>query len=424
MRINNFVDVRNSRFLNSLDKQAKQFGLQSCYADITEPGYEGIYFFCGTDLNSYLKTEDDIKAVIKRSSLDDCFLLKARSFKLNGYDDFVAHQHIMIYMHNSELLQRIYKEKNIPLPKKIDSDSVINIRNLYANTINTKNLWRKASYESQLIKEMKGEASSLKFENEHFVYDSGKSKFVNFLRKHFKKNHSEVSLAHLTATSASIETISIKAQYRNDIIKALNKNPTILYHASKIVGEVFQTADGEGFGPNPEDNDLRHFTLSFNELYREEVMDIVNRTLYPELCKQNAEALNREYGDLIPFSIPTYEWQNLTNLLNTNNIPFAYDVNRHETFDISLVVPQCFEPHLEAVLDRLAKEKEDFKICAFPIVSSEHFHKSEKADKEVLSPAELQTAIQSLKMLKNPRDLDAENSGINKIEIEGVYDEK
>ncbi len=400
MRINNLTDVRNSRFLCSLKEQAEKFGLECCYADITElPGFEGVYFFCGTDLHSYLKNDEDIKGVIKRSSLNDCFLLKAKAFRLNGNDDFVAHQHIMIYMHNSELLQRVYKEKGLPLPKKVDNDAVINIRNLYANLVNAKNSWKQVSLETQLIKELKGEVyPHSDSQNETFVYDSGKGRISNFFRKHFNINPTNVSLPHLIATSASVETISIKAEYRKKIIDALNKNSNILYHASKVVGDVIQADENEGFG-SKEANDLRHFTLSFNEIYKEEVMDIVNRTLYPELCKQDAQSLNREYGDLIPFSIPTYEWENITNLLNANNIPFAYDINRHDTFDISLVVPQSYEQHLEAVLDRLAKEKEDFKICAFPVISSDHFEpplSPEVSEAKIFSPNELFTTLNRL----------------------------
>lgn len=400
MRINNFDDVRNSRFLRSLKKTAEKFDLECCYVNIEGiPGCEGVYFFCGTDVNSYLDTKEDVEAVIKRSSLNDCFLLKAKAFKLNGADDFVAHQHIMIYMQNSELLQRIYKEKSLPLPKKVENDAVINIRNLYANLRNTKTAWVKAGLDAQLMKELKGDVyPHAKNGDENFVYDSGKSRFVNYFRRKFGLDATNVSLSHLTAVSASVETVSIKAKYREQIITALNKHPNILYHISKNTGTVVKAKDNEGFG-SKEDNDLRHFTLSYNELYKEEVMDIVNRTLYPELCKRTTDELSLEYGELIHFSIPTYEWENTMNLLDTNGVPFTYDTNKYDTFDITLVIPKSYERKLDAVLNRLAIEKQNFKICDFPVINENHFQDAvyeNRTEAPLFSPSELFNSLRNI----------------------------
>ncbi len=364
MIINNFQDIKNSRFLYNLAEKAYSFGLQGCYTEINEPGAEGIYFLCGCNITPYFTSDKKLNDAIKDSNLNNSFRIDMRAFKLNGYNDFVAHQHIMIYMHNAELLKRVYKEKELPLPERVPNDSVINIRNLYANMVGAKNSWQKAGLNAQLENEMIYASTFEEKPTENdFVYDSGKSRFANFLRRHFKDTYSDVSLAHLTTTSASVETISIKAKYRKEIIKELNKNPKILYHASKVVGEVVKAREGEGFGPNKEANDLRHFTLSFNGLYSNEVMDIINQALYPELCKTDINTLSKEYGDLIGFYFPTYEWENVLNLLEANNVPFAYKTNEYDKFQLSLAVPKSHQRMLTAILDRLAKEKAEFRIC-------------------------------------------------------------
>lgn len=364
MLINNFQDVKNSRFLYNLAEKANNFGLQCFFTEIQDPGLEGVYFLCGTNIIPYLTFDKKLGEYIKECRINDKFFVNMRAFKLNGYDDFVTHQHIMIYMHNVELLNRLYKEKGIPLPKKMPNDCVINIRTLYANMLNSKSAWERRCLNTQLESVMSSSASFEEKRTENtFVYDIGKSRFANFWRKHFKKTSSEVSLNYLTTTSARVETIIIKAKYRREIIKALNKNPSIFYHISKVMGEVIKPAYGVGFGPNKEDNDLRHFVLSYKSIQKQEVMDIVDRVLYPDFCKTDIDTLSKEYGDLIGFYFPTYEWENVLNLLEANNVPFAYKTNEYDAFQISLAVPKSHQRMLIAILDRLAKEKADFRIC-------------------------------------------------------------
>ena len=82
------------------------------------------------------------------------------------------------------------------------------------------------------------------------------------------------------------------------------------------------------------------------------------------------------------------------------------------------MVPQSYEQHLEAVLDRLAKEKEDFKICAFPVIGSDHFEpplSPDVSEAKIFLPNELFSTLNRL----ISQD---EHSGIAEVSLDNEED--
>jgi hypothetical protein len=211
-------------------------------------------------------------------------------------------------------------------------------------------------------------------EDDYFVYDSSKGKLANFFRKHFSKHPSCVSINHLSAVNSNVETIFIRYEYKDAIVKALDDAKFIPYSISSQYGEKINARDGEGLGSD-ELNDTRAFSLSYGKMYSSEVSTIINKILYPDLFVEDFTTLGNKYGDLIPFSVPSYEYENIVNLLTANNIPFAYGIQKHDILDLDLVVPECYIDKLDNILNRLATERENFRICAFPIIDGNNIQR-------------------------------------------------
>lgn len=375
LMIENLSDVKKSRFLNSLDKVASSFGLKSCYAEINETSDKGIYFFVGNNLSKLSQGEDFVRLCIKQNIQNTVFNTDIKAFKLTGKEDFVTHQHILQYMRNLELINRMCEQYKKPIPPVIEHEAVFLMRNLYINAHNDSiSPSRRAHYEATLqdMLEKNKVPSKKASEYDKSFYDSGKSKLANFMRKHFGQHLNSVSLEHLTAVSNTVKTISIKEQYRNEIVSALDNEPHLLYYISDTSGTNMHLPEGEGLG-SQKDNDMRKFTISFEEIYMSDFMNVIDKVLFPELYQVTPQELSNTYGDLISFSIPLYEYNNLISLCQSNNIPISYDVDRESSLDLEFVTPKQYEWEMEGILSRLAKESENFKIAPHGIVKKHDF---------------------------------------------------
>lgn len=376
MIIKNQVDVWKSPFLNNFKNIAKDFGLTAQYINVNDPpDIAGLYLALYHDKNFCQSLDSPkIRKYVNENKREGGLNLRGRFLRLDGCDDFISHEQALTYLRNVEMIQRAYKQNGVTPPAKISDEAALYIRSYYACSVNlSRPQFIRASYQEQLKQILQKTNEYYDPKTDKVVredFDTGLSKKQNDNRSHVGRNN--VTTDHLTRSAGNVESVYVRAKFREDIINALNQTD-YLYSVSPVIGdENGEFENGELFG-SKEDNDTRRFVLSYDANYSQEVRCIYEKVLYPELFHMKFKDFEHFFSPLDHIQILDATIPSFVQKCVEKRIPFAFDEHGDTSYIASLPItyPHQLKEKVDKILLDIAKESEERVLARDGLISEQ-----------------------------------------------------
>ncbi len=374
MHIKDESDVWQSPFLNKFKDVAKYFGLEAEYISVpTPPDIAGLYLGLYAD-KKCLKNPDinTVRKFAEENRRESGLNLNGRVLRLDGFDDFVTHEQAMTYLQNVEVIRRAYSQNGVVPPAKISDEAALYIRSFYTNSVNfALPQYKRAAYTEQLKLILQNTLKCYDPKTDKVIredIDTGLTAKQNAHRP--KDGRNNVTTDHLIRSAGRVESIYVRAKYRDDIIEALNKTD-YLYSISPVIGEGnAEFADNELFG-SKENNDTRRFVLSYDANYTNEVRSIYERIIYPQLFHMPYKDFERIYSPLGRIQVLDETLGNFIQKCVNARVPFVFDIHGDTSYSASLPIayPSRFQTRMDCILRDISAESEAKKLAKDGLLS-------------------------------------------------------
>lgn len=379
-------EVSENKYIGHLDDAVRKFGLEGVYVEYKKDALSddaGVYFVCGSDKDQINSGNIDISNILNKNRENrDFFDHSICVFRLNDCDPFARHHDVLEFSRHAEFVKELYSEYHREIPDRITIKGLVMAKMLYANSRNPNvSQATRNHYESVLIDCLNAEQAfhdpqHRDYKRNVFItsgyYDIKKSEFTNWFKRIFGRNKNRVSLEHLVTECQSTSRTTINISLLKDVKKELRKRPDILYWMSKPAGKPLRVPEGEGYGPNKEDNDTRTVEIVTDSSYVEDMNLMLTKLCYPEAFIITPKEMIDKHKNVCVVAIPDEEYENFRSLCKTNKVDYCisteYKVQGSE--HMSMIVPFEDIEMLDAILSRLSCETEEFHIL-MPRISSE-----------------------------------------------------
>lgn len=371
-------DVWDSPFLSKIDKVAQKYGCDAEFIAAQDPpDIEGLYVAVYTDKKHFPSPSSElVRKYVQENARDVGLNLKCRMFRLNGYDDFTTHEHILTHLQNTELVLRAYQQNSIVPPGKVAPDFVAFIRSLYYQSVSFSNSKiARASYKEQLSKILQETLKMYDAKNDKvkidLFYDTGLSEKKN--RKRNREALNCVTAEHLTRVTGQVESIYIRAKFKDDIVNALNKT-NYLYSMSPTVGyDLNDTFSPEELHGSKKNNDTRKFVLSYDGRYSREVRQVYEKVLFPSLFRMDYAAFKDYYSPLGRVQITQHNISDFVRLCNEKRVPYIYDKQGDVSSlgSLPIIYPETEKGKMDTIMRTLAKKSEEMFFAKDGLIREE-----------------------------------------------------
>lgn len=370
-------EIKKNPYLNNFEKIAANFGLYGRYVNYSgNADFEknGIYFVYGLNKDE-VYGDVDIEEIVDRNNKErefihyGCFVAK-----ITNCDPFALHQLVVEDCRHAEFAKNTYTEYHQKLPDKMSIEGLQYLKMLYVNARNPE-LPRatRDAYEETLkfqfsLEDAYHNPQNPNYHKDSYVdmghYDTSKGKLANKMRQAFGKDNNKVSLEHLISKCNTIGKYVINAKLADTVQKEMRKHPEILYWMSEPKGKIWDVPEGQGFGPEKKDNDIRTVVLAFNNAYDDEVTNIINKICYPEGFGLNYDEFAKGNEPLVVIGVHDGDYKNFCNLCETNDVRFCIDdkVKKQKGDILNIVVRKADMPTVDAICRRISSESEQFHI--------------------------------------------------------------
>lgn len=373
-----FEDVKENRFLNSLNHIAENFGLYGCYVKYnlsTDETVNGIYFLIG---NSKIEVEKQSRNIEKRClemNKDINFLyLDCAIFRLTDEPDFATHQSIVDFCRHAEFIREIFKEHNVEVPQKIDKRFLYNLTNWYKekeecgpNSIENifyENMFQKyLSLQHRLNSEdyetrRQAQLELYSLEEKTTILSLLKSIFGRKLYPNF------YSLEDLSLMCGTVVKHKTKAKYLKPLSKKLKEYPNVICWHSRPENQPTQigTRRIEMFKKRYEDNNAI-VCLRYSIHDAQIITKLLAEIIYPEVAERDVDEIMKD-GNYISIGIRELDFEYFQAVCDKNNVEFGFNPSRIYYKGIegpmNIVVNKKDKDKLDEILDHMAKEKRKY----------------------------------------------------------------
>lgn len=369
--------IYENKYINSLDKAIAPLGLFGTYViferDLNST-YSGVYFVFGLDKNAVFNPDIDIRKLIAaKKDNDEFFNYKLQCFELTNNDPFIAHQEILEFSKNAQLIQQIYQEYNQPMPDKITMDGFEAMKMLYLNSKDDYfSLKEREAYEKTLRECLEIERS-MHGKQRHSKYSEindriqSKSRMFSGGPK-MRKGSNRVDLETVFSESpSSISQFNINIKIASEVQRELDQRTDILYWMSPVMGQNTEFEKGHGFAMGRNETvDTRFVRLAVSDIYDNDIYKIINQLSFPEGCRTTAEEMSKR-GDILFTKIPPKSFDLFNYFCNEYNVEFCIDNDLN--FQNSLALNIAYFKKDEAIISEIMGHVTEYS--EMPYVSQE-----------------------------------------------------
>lgn len=371
-------EVRKDQYIGHLDDAVRKFGIAGVYVEYKIGAMSddaGVYFVCGSNKELINSGNIDISDILNKSRANrDFFDHSICIFRLNDCDTFATHYDVLEFSRHAEFVRELYTEYHRKIPDKMTFQGLVMSKMLYVNSRNP-NVGPEVRehYENALIRCLNAEQAFHDPQHQDYkrnvfitsgFYDIKKSKIANWFKRIFSRDKNKVSLEHLVTECQSTSRTTINISLLKDVKKELRKRPDILYWMSKPAGKPLRVPEGEGYGPNKEDNDTRTVEIVTDSSYVEDMNLMLTKLCYPEAFIITPKEMIDKHKNVCVVAIPDEEYENFRSLCKTNKVDYCisteYKVQGSE--HMSMLFPAKDVPMMDAILTRLSRETEEFHL--------------------------------------------------------------
>lgn len=322
-----FDEIKKNKFINNLEETCKRFGITGVYVKWNADSNKeknGIYFVFGADKEKVLNKDINIEKIFKEQQRDpQNFHLDICAVKLTDCSPFAIHQDITECCRDIEFISKLYQERGVPIPNKVDCTTLFYIETLYKNSVDKDISPENLAIYKEAVKEYFDVLDKKSNGKQEIPKSSG-------FKSLFGEKSNKVSLEKVFESSNSVVKHRISARLLPEFEKEMKNYPEILYHANKVNKIIFDAPE-KGFGPNKEDNDLSTVDIAYNSIYKKDIVTILAKITVPEAFRisiQEMRDMCKEGDSICHFGIQEQEYNYFAKKCKEANVNFIIDNER------------------------------------------------------------------------------------------------